>query len=261
MKTAWQFVVVGLVFVGCQAGPGEVFTIPAAPTSTVGEEVTLPEGTEPTLATKVDVPNPEPIDGMILRIHAGGQLVVPLTALRKQLQQDLTLELWVWLEEDGDQLIMATSNSSLRLLLHQGRLCGEVATIRLHGPVVKRHEWYHVALIVEGEQARLHVNGAFQAREFLPSPRWERPRGALIMGHFPTNMPSFVGQVDNLRLVADVVYTKLYFPTSHHLIPVDDALFGFDFEQEAPGGVIPDVAGNDNHARLYGKASVGPGQI
>jgi len=261
----WLSTVAGLAllsFFGCQDGSGEVFEVhPPGPEPIAVGGVTLPS-LQPGQHQAVDLPKSGHVkpEGKVLHIPKGGQFLVSLTPLRRDLTRDFTLELWLWLEHDADQTIIATGNNGLRVVLDNCALVAEVGGQRLTGPLTTKQEWFHLALVVDGSEAKLYVNGAVQDREFLPE-TWDRPRGSLVMGHIPNNSRPFAGDVDNLRLVAEAIYTQANVSVGTKMVPVDDTLFGFNFEHEIPGGGIPDIAGKGIHAKILGNATIAPGHV
>jgi hypothetical protein len=189
----------------------------------------------------------------VLYILDGGSLRVPLKQAEKELSGDFTLETWLRFEHDGNQVIM--SATAFRMVLEGTRLFAELGDQRFSGPTIALHEWYHVALIVEGNQVRLHVNGAQQDRQFLPD-GWARPSRVLVLGHREGNPRSFMGQAENLRMVGSAVYNEVNFNPSDSFIPVDWTVFRYDFDEELPGGIVVDVGGKGIDAELAGHAGL-----
>jgi hypothetical protein len=189
----------------------------------------------------------------VLYVADGGSLRVPLKQAEKELDGDFTLELWLRFEHDGNQTIMA--GTDFRMLLEGTRLFVELGDHRFSGPTIALQEWYHLAVIVEGNQVRLHVNGAQQERQFLPD-EWKRPSRVLVLGHREGNLRSFIGQAENFRLVKGAVYTEVNFNPSSSFIPVDHTVIGYDFDTELPGGIVLDVGGKGINGELTGRAGL-----
>jgi hypothetical protein len=255
--------VLAVIAVGCaDLGGGEVGAPPIEEVGDVGgasDDIPKVGKQSPGALTANPLGLPESADlEQVLYVPEGGKLSVALDGdATELLGQGFTLDLWLKVSDEGNQVILSAGD--LKLEVEYGVLQAAVADQRLSGQPIFRDDWYHVALVVDGNEARFYINGTVQDREFLKGD-WSRPSGNLVLGHRPSHPRSFIGHVENLRLAAEVVYTQAYFYPSTKISQVDFTLFSYTFDQ-VDGMKVIDASSNSLHARLAGGANPTKGSI
>jgi len=261
MRKGYAPIIAAVFLFGCADLSGGDVTLPTSPI-TPPDDVILPSVSPEQVEMAIPVQQPQtPVDkdGMILRLPANGSFEVSLETVVKELDRDFTFEVWLKLDNNVDQMILSAGDG-FRFRLDHTVFYAEVGSERLTGMPFAAREWYHVAVVVQKDEARLYINGGLQDREFVGQ-TWNRPTATLVLGHQGDTVRSFQGLADNLRVVRDAIYEQPQFQPTNHFVPVDNVLFAFSFDSEAPGGVIPSVAGPSLDGQLVGSAGLTGGHI
>ncbi|MEK8050033.1 DUF2341 domain-containing protein [Ideonella sp. DXS22W] len=134
-------------------------------------------------------PEPAGLLGAGARL-AGTPLVWPVAdGIKVAPNGAATLSLWA--RADGQAQGQLLALGPLSLALADGKVVARVGTVALTGGGVTPGSWLHVALVLEGSQARLHVNGAEVAKAAVATPE---VAGEMRVGE------GFTGAVDEINL-------------------------------------------------------------
>ena len=145
--------------------------------------------------------------GSGLRLLGTAPIVVPAKpTLQWQAGQTLTFSTWIKPSALQANAVIASrteANSSFRLLLDQGIPVVEIAGSRSpNGAAVVANTWTHLALVADGQNLQLFVNGAPYAKLVAAIPALNSP---LLIGGLATDTLAggtlpFVGEMDEFTL-------------------------------------------------------------
>ena len=145
--------------------------------------------------------------GNALRLLGSAPISVPATpSLQWSAGQVLTLSTWikpVALQENAVIVSRTEGQASFRLLLDQGIPLVEIGGTRSQpGAPVAANAWTHLAVVAEGSNVQLYVDGAPYARIAAVIPAMNTP---LLLGGLSADTPApgttaFVGEMDEFSL-------------------------------------------------------------
>ncbi|MCA9672765.1 MAG: LamG domain-containing protein [Myxococcales bacterium] len=198
----------------------------------------------------------DPTRDFLLDISAGGGMVVDLAQLPGM--STYSVEMWVNFARDVDQTIVASRD--FKLELRSQRLRVEIGKYEIRGRAVRPNAWYHVAVVVEGQRARLYINGSLVTRASLPAVTDDAIGAAFVVAPAPRGREyAFAGRIDNLRVISTALTQQNSFVANGTLSKADGVVFAFSFDGgEAPGERVTPSSGSYS-GRLVPGALVVPG--
>jgi hypothetical protein len=236
---------------GVEQGPPDAHEVQLNPPQQAAH-AQLDPGARPQL------PTPAYVEEQVLELCNGGAMVVKNDdVLAKRLAGDLTVELWLRVESTENSLQQIMSADGLTVAIARGRILVELSEKVLLGPALASDTWYHVALVVKGNQALLFTNGIPSAR--LDVHNRQTPRGPVVFGGDTGRGRPFCGKLDNVRVTPQALYLGHFTPDKQMKL-LDSMVLGYDFD-DLLGSKVEDLGGNGYHARLSGEASLVPGTI
>ncbi len=136
---------------------------------------------------------PEPAALLAGGARLGGSALVWPAVDSLKIAAGAPATLSVWLRADAAVSGTLLDWGPVAVALQDGRLSARVGTAKLDGGTVVAGTWTHVALVLEGAKARLHLNGAEVAQATAPTPALD---GALRVG------AGLLGAIDELQVAA-----------------------------------------------------------
>jgi biopolymer transport protein ExbB len=145
--------------------------------------------------------------GSGLRLLGTAPVVIPAKpSLQWQAGQSFTLSTWIKPSALQANAVIASrteGNASFRLLLDQGVPVVEIAGTRSsNGAPLALTTWTHLAVVADGQNVQLFVNGATYAKLVAALPAMNSP---LLIGGLPADAPAagttgFTGELDEFTL-------------------------------------------------------------
>jgi biopolymer transport protein ExbB len=132
-----------------------------------------------------------------LRLAGGDPLSIPnSTTLEWKAGQALTLSAWIKPSVLAPQTVLLSRGDAFRLIVDQGVLVLDVAGTRSPvGAPLAAASWSHVAIVSEGSNLKLFVNGSLYSTLAKPLPASTTP---ILVGGATADAAKFAGDLDEL---------------------------------------------------------------
>lgn len=131
-------------------------------------------------------------------------------------QSDFTVELWVYQVNSDNYDLITFAGEQWEIYIYDSSYIyfWDGIDTRISGSFVSANVWNHVALVRQGEQVRLYLNGIQTGSTYIDSGITYLTQGTLYIGHYPG--ATYVnGYIDEVRITKGIArYTTNFSPSS-----------------------------------------------